>query len=116
MAYDFSDVFKADNGEEKNEIEIAIEKTVSAAKKCLTVEDFIEYRKAYKNAEERVLDLMMKVTTATMGQSFGDMSFYGTKMAVLVNKLIMLRSLLDAVESDVRKERSFEGGRDASQG
>lgn len=105
--YEFSKMF-AKPEKEVDEQERSLDRVVSRAKICLNNKDFEEYRKEFVKAEAKMIDSMISFTNIFMGQASGDMSFYGAKIARMITKLSDLRSLVDAVENDARKENVTE--------
>ena len=104
MSYDFSDTFRLEP-EETDDLNDSIERAISSAKVCVNNEDFKKYRIELAKAEEKMVKSMISFTNGFMSSINGDMSFYGAKMCRMITKLSDLRSLLDAVEVDIRKEK-----------
>ena len=99
----FNDAFEAP--EQIEEVKPLIDRTISQAKKCVSLPDFEEYRKQLEKARDGMVNSMIIYTHSYMLQDSGDMAFYGAKMMRMVTKLQDLNALLSAVEGDLRKEK-----------
>jgi hypothetical protein len=106
--YRFEDAFSGVEEDKKEELVAQMERAISRAKVCLSNKDFEEYRAEYVKAEGKQIALMIAFTNGFMAQDNGDMAYYGAKIARMLTRLSDLRTLLDAVESDLRKEKYVE--------
>ena len=103
MSYQFEDMY-SDKPEDK-ELVKQYDKAVSRAKQCLGVKEFGEYKVELEKVKTLKLGKMLATTRDFLSQDSGDMAFYGAKMLRHLTELKDLMVLLDAVESDIRKER-----------
>lgn len=80
----------------KKELDAKLQGVVEVLRRCIDSPDFKDYKKRYFEAQREIEDLMMRHADPDPVQ---DAYF----MRACLNKLSILRLLLDAVQTDVKK-------------
>lgn len=101
--------FKRSDNDEKELLEAQRQAEASftiagdRARKCLSTEDFRNYRLDYMKAEVKLLDALLKYNNFFHKNSTGDTSLYAMVVARYLTKLEALRSLLEVITKDAQK-------------
>ena len=102
----FNDVFKKEDEEELERIELEAQKktdiTGDLARRCLELEQFGRYKEQYTKAEASVVDTLLAMTKIfDRGQM--DFQTYGIRMHTYMTRLQSIRALLDTITNDSKK-------------
>lgn len=111
------DIFKAEVAEQAQEeirrAQEAMDKAALMAKKCLSMPDFIEYRKTFERAEAGMVDTIISYTKSFVESEHGDTTKYALNMVRMVTRLQDFRHLLKSVETDAKRPVKKESEPDA---
>lgn len=92
-------LFRFGDKEEKSQADLKL--TGDIARKCLSMEQFRQYREYYERAEASVIDELLNEALAAYGD--GDLAKFGSRCLIKLTRLRDLRSLLTKVAVDSRK-------------
>lgn len=91
-----------------NAVDIAMTVAGDRARKCLDQEDFKAYRAEYKNAEEKLVDYLLKYNRLFHKSGQGNINTYAFQISYLLTQLENIRALLSTVLDNSTKGLKHE--------
>lgn len=88
-----------------SKLEAELNDLAANARACISSEEFRRYKKQYEEVEKKMLAIMIYDTNQATAAGM-TMEQYGAVMFRNINKLMVLKSIIDVVEKDAKRGTS----------